>query len=125
MENEVRRLLRERVGQVPPCGVISLDCDYRDAEQGAHVRSSLAFRKRALAVVGSSEWLGCRVGGQGDLADQYDLLSALSSVSALSLVIGLLYSSRAAGCKLAAPSLDAMVRNPALMVLGGSIRRGV
>jgi hypothetical protein len=51
MENDVRRLLRERVGQVPPCGVISLDCDYRDAEQGAHVRSSLAFRKRALAVV--------------------------------------------------------------------------
>jgi len=58
-----------------------------------------SFQHASLAG-GSSEWLGCRVGGQGDLADQYDLLSAsalsslsaLSSVSALSLVIGLLYS---------------------------------
>jgi len=58
-----------------------------------------SFQHASLAG-GSSEWLGCRVGGQGDLADQYDLLSAsalsslsaLSLVTALSLVIGLLYS---------------------------------
>src|SRR4029453_17121084 len=51
---------------------------------------------------GSSEWLGCRLGGQGDLAARNDLLSAslssssLSSLSSLSLVIGLLcvFSSR-------------------------------
>jgi hypothetical protein len=45
---------------------------------------------------GSSEWLGRRLGGQGDLAARCDLLSAslspssLSSLSSLSLVIGLL-----------------------------------
>src|SRR5262245_9946559 len=42
---------------------------------------------------GSSEWLGRRLGGQGDLAARRDLLSAsLSSppLSSLSLVIGLL-----------------------------------
>jgi hypothetical protein len=51
-----------------------------------------SFQHAGLAG-GSSEWLGCRVGGQGNLADQYDLLSAssLSALSALSLVIGLLY----------------------------------
>jgi hypothetical protein len=40
----------------------------------------------------------------------YRSSSSLSSLSSLSLVIGLLYvfSLRAAGCKLAAPSLDAM-----------------
>ena len=46
---------------------------------------------------GSSEWLGRRLGGQGDLAARNDLLSAslssspLSSLSSISLVIGLLY----------------------------------
>jgi hypothetical protein len=62
------------------------------------------------AQAGSSEWLGRRLGVQGDLAARCDLLSAslssapLSSLSSLSLVIGLLYvfSSRAAGCKLVA-----------------------
>jgi hypothetical protein len=42
---------------------------------------------------GSSEWLGRQLGGQGDLAARYDLLSAspLSSLSSLSsLVIGFL-----------------------------------
>jgi hypothetical protein len=43
----------------------------------------------------TSECLGRRLGGQGDLADQYNLLSAsalssLSSPSSLSLLIGLL-----------------------------------
>src|SRR4029453_6018792 len=59
---------------------------------------------------GSSEWLGRRLGGQGDLPPRKDLPSAslssvsLSSLSSLSLLTGLLYvfSSRAAGCKLAA-----------------------
>src|SRR4030095_5766406 len=52
-----------------------------------------SFQHAGLAG-GSSEWLGCRVGGQGDLADQYDLLSAssLSSLSSVSLLIGLLQS---------------------------------
>ena len=40
-----------------------------------------SFQHASLAG-GSSEWLGCRVGGQGDLADQYDLLSA-SALSSL------------------------------------------
>jgi hypothetical protein len=42
---------------------------------------------------GSSEWLRRRLGGQGDLAGRNDLLSASlssSSLSSLSLVIGLL-----------------------------------
>src|SRR4029453_19341545 len=56
---------------------------------------------------GSSEWLGRRLGGQGDLAARNDLPSASlssSSLSSLSSLSGLLYvfSSRAAGCKLAA-----------------------
>jgi hypothetical protein len=44
-------------------------------------------------AVGSSEWLGRRLGGQDDLAARNDLLSASlssSSLSSLSLVIGLL-----------------------------------
>ena len=64
------------------------------------IASLMALFFGLFSMPASSEWLGCRVGGQGDLADQYDLLSAsalsslsaLSSVSALSLVIGLLYS---------------------------------
>jgi len=71
--------------------------------------------QQAAAVGSERGRLGHRLGGQGDLSARYDLLSA----SSLSLVIGLLYvfSSWAAGCKLAAPSLR--VRNPALTVLGG------
>src|SRR5262245_48502449 len=47
---------------------------------------------------GSSEWLGSGLGSQGDLAARYDLLlsaslssPSLSSLSSLSLVIGLLF----------------------------------
>jgi len=36
----------------PPSGDYKSDCEYReaDAEQGAHVRSPLALRKRAFAL---------------------------------------------------------------------------
>src|SRR4029450_10137158 len=63
-----------------------------------------SFHHAGLAG-GSSEWLGRRLGGQGDLAARNDLLSASlssSSLSSLSLLICTVFSSRAAGCKLAA-----------------------
>jgi|RhiMetStandDraft_4_1073278.scaffolds.fasta_scaffold64792_3 hypothetical protein len=37
-----------------PSGDYKSDCDYRDAEQSAHVRSPLALRKRAFALELSS-----------------------------------------------------------------------